>query len=176
MAGRRGFSPRRGSGSGIARGWELGPGGITQQTITTGSVTAIGAGLTTLGGQLTVMRTRGLLYVYLSAASNDGDGFHGAFGIIKVSDQAFAAGVASIPSPVNEAENNGWFVHQYISVHEGFGGANGASTQRIDVDSKAMRKFDSEETIVAILEVALVGTATMLVTFDSRMLIQDSSR
>ena len=178
MAGRRGFHPRRGS-SGIARDWSLGPGGVTQQAITGSGVTIIGSGVQSLVPQITIMRTRGLFHAYLTSATAAGDGFTGAMGIIVVTAQAFAAGAASMPSPVNELESNGWFYHQFLSVHAGeAGGLSGGpeGSQRVDVDSKAMRKFDDQQRVVAILEVTETGTAAMNINFDSRMLVQDSGR
>ena len=179
MAGRRGFQHRSPRSSGLSRDWGLGPGGVAQQTITASGVVILGSGVTSTGAALTLMRTRGLLHLYLTSATAAGDGYTGAMGIIVVSDQAFAAGVASMPSPANEAESNGWLYHQFLSVHAGeAGGLSGGpeGSQRVDVDSKAMRKFDSEQTVVAILEVTETGTAVANVAFDSRLLLQDSGR
>ena len=176
MAGRRGFSPRRGSGAGLSRDWALGPGASAQQTISTTSVTIIGAGVVSTVSQITIMRTRGLLMLNLLTAGVVGDGFTGAFGIMVASDQAFGNGVASMPSPVNEMEANVWLYHQFISVHRSLGVGAASEVQRIDVDSKAMRKFDDQQTMVGILEVTETGTATMNVSFDSRILVQDSGR
>ncbi len=39
-----------------------------------------------------------------------------------------------------------------------------------------MRKVGEQETIVAVLEVTIIGTAEARVTFDSRILVQDSGR
>ena len=130
-------------------------------------------------GEQTILRTRGLLHAFLISATAAGDGFTGAAGIIVVTDQAFAAGVAAMPSPVNEMESDGWLWHQWISVHAGeAGGLSGGpeGAQREQVDSKAMRKVNGEQTVVAILETTESGTAVMDVSFDCRMLVQDSGR
>ncbi len=123
MPRRSGFHPRgQTRSSGVARTWALGPGGSTQQSITGSGVTIIGSGATPTVSELTILRTRGLLQFYLFSAANPGEGFTGAFGIMVVSDQAFAAGVVSMPSPVNELESNLWFYHQFLSIHAPDGG------------------------------------------------------
>ena len=180
MARSRGFPHRSPRSSGIARDWGVGPGDGGSTDISAAGVQILGNGVVAAGGgELTIMRTRGIFDILLTSATAAGDGFTGAVGLIVVSDQAFAAGVASMPSPVNEAANNGWFYHQFFSVHAGAaGGLSGGPEghQREHVDSKAMRKFDSEQTIVALIEVNEIGTAVAKAFFDSRMLFQDSGR
>ena len=68
----------------------------------------------------------------------------GAFGMIRVSDIALAAGAASIPGPVTEQSDDGWFVWQgYSGSGEGFA-ANEPGRQgfHFPFDSKAARRVE----------------------------------
>ena len=177
MARSRGFSraPRRSSG--VARDWGLGPGeSVITSIMGTGS-TILGSGITPGESELTVMRTRGLLELgILGQATANGDGFFGAVGIGVFSLPAFTAGVTSMPTPVTEAAWNGWFWHQFIALHDWDVGVESQVSIQYEVDSKAMRKFDTQMVLAAVIEVTEIGAATMGVFFDSRMLFQDSGR
>ena len=80
----------------------------------------------------------------------------GAFGVCVVNDDAFAAGVASIPGPFTDAASDLWFVHQFLYVRTEFHSAIGI--QEIgheltwEIDSKAMRKVAPEQTIAFVIE------------------------
>ena len=158
--------------------WSVGVGGTTllQLTATGKSIVGSGFDFSTTG---TVVRTRGMLQLYLSLSTSAQDGYAGAFGIMLVRDQAFAAGAASIPGPLSDL-NDEWLYHTFFNEHNPFasGGAvaagdsmnNGAGTDKIVVDSKAMRKFTDGDTMVAMVEVVETGTATLNVRFNSRFL------
>ena len=79
----------------------------------------------------------------------------GAFGMCIVSDNAFAAGAASIPGPFTESDSDLWFVHQYLYssmfVASSIGIATRPETQYA-IDSSAMRKWTEEERIVLMVE------------------------
>ena len=178
---RRGVSrfPRTGARRQVS--WGIGTGGTTSQSITATGKTIIGSGIALAAEQkVTIVRTRGYLNCGLVGATAALDGFTGAFGIGIVSDEAFTVGVTAIPGPLTDAFWPGWLVHQFISVRSVniMAVANnaiqdaGAFIQR-DIDSKAMRKFDVGETMVAMLEVTELGSAaTMQVTWDSRVLLK----
>jgi len=78
----------------------------------------------------------------------------GAFGLAIVSDQAFAAGVASVPGPFSQADWDGWFVWRSFDYALEAGDATGFRLISInqEVDSKAMRKISDNETIVLVAE------------------------
>jgi len=177
MARRSGFSPRRTS-SGVARDWGQGPGGSNPTAVSATGQTILGAGISTTGSELTLLRTRGILsWVMTGPPGSDGDGYFGAVGIGVVSEQAFVAGVASIPSPVDESQWNGWLWHQYMEIHAtDISLGTGGLFHRVEVDSKAMRKFDASVVLVAVQEVTEIGAASMNVFFDTRILFQDSGR
>ncbi len=85
----------------------------------------------------------------------------GAFGLCVVSQEAAAAGAASIPGPFTEAESDLWFVHQYLYSSMVFGDATGFRKldQQYEIDSKAMRKVTEEEVVAIMIE---NGTTTGL--------------
>jgi len=178
VARRNGFSPRRRSGAGVARDWGFGTGGTGLTTIDSSSSAILGAGVQTTGSELTLLRTRGIVDLFLRGGVNaPGDGFFGAVGIAIASDQAFTAGVASLPTPLSEASANVWLWHQYLSVHgEATDVGEASSNQRIEIDSKAMRKFDANQVMYCCIEVVEIGTAELNVFMDSRILFQDSGR
>ncbi len=107
------------------------------------------------GVDLTILRTRGIAAFIPSAPTVDRFS-SGAFGFIIVSAQAIAAGVASIPGPATNADNDGWFVHEWFMTQMEFGTAVGiqfdAAQQRL-YDSKAKRILQEGESIAMVAEV-----------------------
>ena len=79
----------------------------------------------------------------------------GAIGIAVVNGEAFDAGVASIPTPWSESFDDRWLYHQYfdcmimVDTVADWGVPNFAN---ITIDSKAMRKVDTGDVIVAVVE------------------------
>jgi len=170
----RGFPPR--SRSKRLTSWEIGPeandlGASANATVlwTNGIV----------GSQpVTIIRTRGMAHVYLTAATAIGDGFAGALGIGIVSADAFAVGASAIPDPKTTPEWDGWLWHSFFDIriteptvaNLGFGPL---SSVRIEIDSKAMRKFDSQsEILVGMLGAVESGTAVLEMQADTRTLVK----
>ena len=153
--------------------WGLGVGSTAVTTITASSATILGAGVT-FGASGTIVRQRGALSAYLTAATAVGDGFHGAIGIGIVGSQAFATGASALPSPVTEGAWDGWMYHRFFGIHRGAAGAGseGAAAIQFEVDTKAMRKVSDEMVVVAMLEFIEIGTATADVFFDTRLLLK----
>jgi len=122
----------------------------------------------------TLARTRGIFSATLEAYTSAGDGFLGAFGMAIVSTAAATAGIGSIPTPLTEAGWDGWFVHRYFDIRGTIvaGSAAGANANlvRLDIDSKAMRKANEDESIVMVVEVIESGTATLTVVAACRVL------
>lgn len=175
MARRRGFTPVRTASNRRKTAWGLGPGGSAVTTISASSKVIVGAGVeSSVNSFLTVVRIRGWLQLFLTAHNTDGDGYFGAFGIGKVSEDAFNIGATAMPGPITDAGWGGWQYHQFISVHTPdallFG--TEAATLNQDVDTKAMRILKSNEVIFAMIEVTEIGIAVLQVHFDSRMLLK----
>ena len=168
----RGFSSAR-----RRTGWEEGPGGwANTASITTSSNAIVGVGLFALLDGLTLVRVRGEIELGITAAAAALDGFKGAFGICIVSADAFAVGVTAIPTPLDDADWNGWLWHQFYSLTQAavFSAqiAGGSAVRRITIDSKAMRKINVNEVIVLVGEHIETGTAVMQVAADSRLLFK----
>ncbi len=103
----------------------------------------------------TVVRTRGEVAIRPSDGVIVDLEVVGAFGLCVVSDQAAAAGIASIPVPFTDAQWDGWFVwRSFHYVQEAAGTvANLVQNFRtLEVDSKAMRKVNTNETVCMVAE------------------------
>ncbi len=159
-------------------GWEDGPGvaladaSLTSFTSSASAIVGLGQASGDQDGQ-TIARVRGLLEVFLTASTAAGDGYFGAVAIGIVSAPAFAAGVASVPTPLTEIEWEGWLWFSYFGVHApGAGTASSSEVrQRVVIDSRAMRKVGSAEVVYVAAEVVEAGTATMLMRVATRMLV-----
>ncbi len=102
------------------------------------------------GLDFTIRRTRGAV----SCASDQTSAIEdqiGALGMVVVTDIAITQGVASLPGPVTEQNDDDWFVWEPIiglaaSVpHPGEGGS-------FRFDSKAMRRLPDGNSVAVILE------------------------
>ncbi len=99
----------------------------------------------------TIRRTRGRFSVHSDQASG-GEPQLGALGFIVVNDLAIAAGAASIPGPVTDASDDGWFVWEPFQSF-GFNGTVGTLFDRSYMfDSKAMRRVEEGFTIALMVE------------------------
>ena len=158
-------------------GWEDGPGRDTVQTAITASANAIAtSALVSLEDGLTVARLRGRLEMWLSAADAVNSGFSGAFGIGIATSDAISVGATAVPTPITEQDWDGWLFWQSFGLFAPIGALTASTsldgTQlRMDVDSKAMRKFDENMALYAVVEVGEVASATLQWRFDSRLLL-----
>jgi len=104
-----------------------------------------------------VRRTRGMWIVNSDQQSTYEDGF-AALGFVVVNDLAGAAGAASIPGPVTDADDDGWFVWEPMIALVGggtTGGGAGAAfspVQGARFDSKAMRRIPEGFEIAVMVE------------------------
>ncbi len=86
------------------------------------------------------------------AASED---VAGAFGIIQVTNQALAAGVALMPGLVTDVGDDGWFTYVPMSLGIFFGTAIGFDMQSMTqyhFDSKAKRRVEEGQSLAFIVE------------------------
>jgi len=126
-------------------------------TIAAGAKSVLGiltsAALTEIGPG-TIVRTRGML-TFRSDQTGASEGYVGAIGCGFVNVVAGTLGITALPGPVTEALWDGWFVHQFFSgafIFVSGVGFQEPSSQSIEVDSKAMRKFDQDENMVIMVE------------------------
>jgi len=160
--------------------WDGGP----FMTIT--DISATGKLLWTIGVVLdkdeesTIVRIRGQILARLVLSTAAGDGMSFAVGLGLVNSQAFTAGAGSVPGPGTDPDWGGWLWHQYFYVYgtaaQSLGqdtARNANSDVRIEIDSKAMRKMDSNQTLFGMFEVqAEAGTATVRLLADTRVLVK----
>ena len=101
----------------------------------------------------TILRTVGNISIQSDQLAA-GEQQLGAFGLIVVTDLAIAAGVASIPDPVTDAADDGWFVYVPFAQSFAFASAVGFDSKcdrLYSFDSKAKRKFEEGQTIAVVV-------------------------
>ena len=151
MARPRGFQRSfRGARSGRLTSW-IGP--PDQAYVNVASAASVIISSAGFEEPVTVMRTRGRVSILPQTEAADAI-IIGAVGMAIVSTEAFAAGVASIPSPFRDADWGGWFVWRTFAFRFTFADATGFIEEGagFEVDSKAMRKVTANETLVVIAE------------------------
>jgi len=172
-------SPHRSQGRQTA--WGDGPGDTSRAVVASTTPQFLGQFITPVVEGLTVIRIRGELQIQLTLATTARDGMAGAVGIGIATAAAVNAGIASVPTPITEQDSENWLWWQAFSVMSagiGTGAAQnlsgtGSSHFRATIDTKAMRRFDSEKAIYAAIEVGVeTGTASMDVRLDSRALVK----
>ncbi len=102
----------------------------------------------------TLIRTRGIFSIS-SDQQAAGEQQLGAVGFGFVNEVARALGVTGLPGPFTDDLWGGWFYHQYIAQRFGFASGVGFEADfapRTVIDSKAMRKFESDEGLVFMVE------------------------
>ena len=154
--------------------WEPGPGGTAITALSGTGSQFVGSAVVPIIPGLTAVRLRGRLSWFLKLATAVDDGFQGAFGIGLATLAAVTAGIASVPTPITEIDSDNWMYWTPISGHGPVVSStalDGATHQDIEVDTKAMRKFDDVMSIYAAVEIVEQGTATASLYFDSRMLV-----
>ena len=131
---------------------------------------------------MTIVRLRGQLLLYMSAATAAQDGFTGAVAVGIVRKQAFDIGVTAVPLPLDEEFWDGWMWYQYFSLKAAdpivAGAVSGEPNQvhnvsaglRIEVDSKAMRKIPQNNALIVVIQALETGTAVLNWLFNSRTL------
>ena len=102
-----------------------------------------------------------------------GDGFNVALGIGVCTAPAFAIGVTAVPNPFDEIDWDGWLWHWMGTLFSPTGTIGEDSKRLIEIDSKAMRKFDDQDVVYALAQVGEVGTSVMDISLMTRMLISD---
>jgi len=115
----------------------------------------------------TIVRTRGFLVMKSDQIAAD-EQCMGAYGIAVVSEAARVAGIGSIPTPITEAGWGGWLVHGYWACSSD--GVD-APIARFSFDSKAMRKVETADAVVVVLQSNQI-TFSSEYTIDFRLLFK----
>jgi len=123
-------------------------------------------------GPATVVRTRGIIDVGTDQAAGTEHPF-GAFGVAVVSEQARAAGVASIPTPITDEGSDLWFVHQFFFAGFFFLSSVGAGQDHVQYsfDSKGQRKLEGDDSQAIVFAVENASTVGLIYTLKFRMLL-----
>ncbi len=154
--------------------WAVGPRGIISASAA--SVNLFPTAISANSDGTTLIRIRGDLNVFLPAAAASLDGFRVGFGICRVTDKAVAVGSTAVPGPLTEKDWDGWIFYQLASIKNvggAVGGSVGSDSLRITIDSKSMRKWSINDSIVGVMETASeVGTATIQAELDTRCLFK----
>ena len=153
--------PRRAFGRGVRKipnyEWSVLQ-SVNQSTVPVASKVLLGSFSLTQPQDRTIVRTRGLLQldsdqVLLSEQQS------GALGLTIVSDDALAAGIASIPGPISDASND-WFLWQAglnVRTLVTATGMQEPTGMQYTLDSKAQRVFQIGTSIAVVFENARPG-------------------
>ena len=172
MARRNAFLPR--SQTRRSTDWGVGPAARDSSISATGSVIWTTGTQSTIG-PLTLVRTRGVIGMTLTQATAAADGFFGAIGLGIVTDQAFTAGGASMPNPLSDADWDGWWWHTFFDLRATtatIADGTNLSHLNIEIDSKAMRKFDQNELLFGAVGGIESGSASIEFHADTRILFK----
>ena len=132
------------------KGWALGPGSDAVTAISASASGFLGTAAASASDGQTIIRVRGRFAAFLSAASAVGDGYQGAMGIGVTTTAAILAGIGSVPTPITEIGWDGWMYWQAFGIHSGkTTEADGSASIDFEVDTKAMRKIDFDESLFA---------------------------
>ena len=168
----RGFSRGRGSFTVAHKDWLniCSAGSSIDLASNTKALGAVGIAFSLPG---TILRQRGTLFLQLDAGAVDERAVIAA-GTILVSSAAFAAGVASVPGPASDSDNDWiWYSSAVISSLAEGAIQSDALFTRIDMDSKAMRKVKPDDVMVLVLEVctSIDQTGTFDFMYSMRQLV-----
>ena len=157
--------------------WGFGPDAKPISVSASGSqLFSTGAVLTT-ESKATLVRVRGHLTAFLLSATAAGDGFAVGIGIGLVTNDAFAAGAGSIPDPIDDADDDMWLYHRFFFLQSPLAAIAPSAGDRVgaiefEIDSKAMRKWTSDQTLVGMIQTVENGTATGEIWIDTRVLLK----
>ena len=175
-------SPRGSRGRTPARSrrqvsWSPGPNAVDLAFAATGSQVWTNGVQLVLEDRATIVRMRGWCHFIMKTTDSGGAGWAGAIGLGIVSAASFAAGVASVPTPVTESGWPGWLYHRFFDVRSITATiADGVNAAAVDLswelDSKAMRKLGADEVVLGAIEVTEIGVSTAEFHADTRMLLK----
>ena len=166
---------RRGSSSRRKTGWSVGPSQVPIGISATGSLLWALSSQVLVDG-LTLIRIRGEFSCHLNVVTAISDGFASfAVGLCNVSENAFNAGIVSVPSPITDMAWPGWMYHSLHAELTGLEttevGRGPLSAVRVSIDSKAMRKVRIMDVLCGVIEVgAETGTANLVFSATTRIL------
>ena len=116
--------------------------------------------LSSSGIDETILRTVGGFSIRTDTPGTTEDQF-GAFGLTVVSSTAAAQGIASVPGPITDLSDDGWFVYAPFAFSHQVVTAVGVvkSGNWVSFDSKAKRKFEGGSVLAIVVENSKAGQA-----------------
>ena len=103
----------------------------------------------------TLVRTRGRIMVRVEASGTVNNQFTGAVGMLVVSAEAFAAGLAAISTPLDDIER-AWYVYEPFAVMGRITGSSSGndlvSVVEFAFDSRGQRKLKQGDMLVTVVE------------------------
>ncbi len=120
----------------------------------------------------TIERTH-IRYTVTSDQVIASESYLGAMGMAVASEQAVAAGITSLPTPVTDDDSEAWFLHDYFMGAFLFGTGVGFTENNLmnRIDSKAKRKVDDGEDVYLAVELGLLSG--FIFTAAGRLLIKE---
>jgi len=125
-------------------------------------------------GPATILRARGYVQAIFDATQQVGDAAKYTFGLGIVSTDAFSAGAASMPDPEGEPDYPWLWWGQMFMKSQVAAGVNawGTSAQRLEVDTKAMRRVQPGKTICYVCQITgAAGAPVSDITFGSTRIL-----
>ncbi len=138
---------------------------LTDVSTVTASGTTAGAGFS-VGSTSTILRIRGYVQAMFDSTVQVGDLILLTFGLGVVSADAFAAGAASLPDPSGDPDYPWlWWGQMELRSEVAAGPTSwGPSAQRLEVDSKAMRRLQQAQTLAWVIQATeAAGAPTTLI-------------
>ena len=174
---RRGFPGQSRQSQRRLTAWGIGPNATGLSLSSTSSQLWTNGVVLAVEERATIVRIRGVVHALEVNQDSVHAGFAGAIGIGLVNSQAFAAGIAAVPSPITEIDWPGWMYYQMFDIRAVTATeSDGANAQSIEfnaqIDSKSMRKWGPEETMFGAIEVVEIGVAQMNFDADTRVLVK----
>jgi len=168
----------RRSGRGLVRGprrkttWAEGPGGTAELVFNATQTQILGSGFE-VTEEVTLARIRGA-FSFNMESGGTGERMTGAFGIGIVTASAFAIGITAMPAPIDDQDWDGWLFWRPVQIQAvatlAEDQAFGSTRSEFEVDTRAMRKMQNDDTIYGALQVVENGTVVANAFFDSRAL------
>ena len=122
----------------------------------------------------TIVRIRGIFSVYLTSSAATTSSVTFTAGLALLTSRALLA--ANVPRPGTEIDYDGWmwwtaghFTNHNVTVDYG----SPHVAQRIEIDSKAMRKVSNDEALVCVVQTEnSVGSESIKVALSARVLVK----
>ena len=107
------------------------------------------ASFTSTAAEMTIHRIRGLLVISADVTTSENQ--LGAIGAIIATETAIAAGVASLPDPITDIDDDGWIMYQAFGMRSGDPSGVGPTSLAVPFDSKAMRRIQGGQALVVVV-------------------------